>query len=204
MARPAGIEPATAGLEGRCSIRLSYGRLTQQKLIAPNVFSRPMFGSVQTESEVRADYIEFFNQLKSLLPCARPAARVMLTSSAKHHILCPIAVPGTNSGPKRESGPNPELPRSGGWERTMSLALSGRRESGLGKRHAVGVGATIGRTPVSPKTCRDPHLERDVVRLWSSRGRSGRDVLACAARGPHSVVPLANSNSSWGTSRTII
>ena len=32
MARPAGIEPATAGLEGRCSIRLSYGRLTQQKL----------------------------------------------------------------------------------------------------------------------------------------------------------------------------
>ncbi len=27
MVRPAGLEPATYGLEGRCSIRLSYGRL---------------------------------------------------------------------------------------------------------------------------------------------------------------------------------
>ena len=44
LARPAGIEPATAGLEGRCSIRLSYGRLINQQVTAPNVIFRPMLG----------------------------------------------------------------------------------------------------------------------------------------------------------------
>src|SRR6185312_13119741 len=35
MARPAGLEPTTAGLEGRCSIRLSYGR-NRLESIAPH------------------------------------------------------------------------------------------------------------------------------------------------------------------------
>ena len=30
MARPAGLEPATPDLEGRCSIRMSYGRVRSQ------------------------------------------------------------------------------------------------------------------------------------------------------------------------------
>lgn len=33
MAHPAGIEPATARLEGECSIRLSYGRVSQNLML---------------------------------------------------------------------------------------------------------------------------------------------------------------------------
>jgi hypothetical protein len=76
MARPAGIEPATAGLEGRCSIRLSYGRFVNQQVTAPIVmFSGRRSGPTQTESEVRADYIGVSRYLKR-----RMAVRLFLAS----------------------------------------------------------------------------------------------------------------------------
>src|ERR1700720_4076647 len=77
MARPAGIEPATAGLEGRCSIRLSYGRFTNQQVTAPIVFfSGRRSGPKQTESEVRADYIAVCRYLKR-----RMAVRLFLAGA---------------------------------------------------------------------------------------------------------------------------
>lgn len=41
LARPAGLEPATLGLEGRCSIRLSYGRIRFHKMVGVERFELP-------------------------------------------------------------------------------------------------------------------------------------------------------------------
>ena len=64
LARPAGLEPATPGLEGRCSIQLSYGRVSCMLLEARDLVHAlgRLSCMATTTSTVRASLSHHFNQ----------------------------------------------------------------------------------------------------------------------------------------------
>ena len=84
LARPTGIEPVTYGLEGRCSIQLSYGRTSKRLLRRGTTCKSGRGGGIRThdpllpkqmryQTALRPDeereYTRRFNQRQDILAC---------------------------------------------------------------------------------------------------------------------------------------
>ena len=98
MARPAGLEPATPGLEGRCSIQLSYGRKLTQTI--NHTASNPA-GLLRTSmyfahwANLRLFKIAPSNFVEPATPGLEGRCSIQLSSGRRGLIYQSLQLPGT-------------------------------------------------------------------------------------------------------------
>ena len=90
LARPAGLEPATAGLEGRCSIRLSYRRLWSNVYMVGVTGFEPVTYCSQSSCATRLRYTPSFSRLMVKISTRR-------VNGDWQRIRIFIAAPGINA-----------------------------------------------------------------------------------------------------------
>ena len=154
LARLAGLEPATVGLEGRCSIRLSYRRTSPAPAAkaVPNLPLRPESGPFQPACRGRSERCDLARhswsgwQDSNLRPTAPKAVALPGCATPRRSpLVSPICLDAVNH--PRRRGTRPSAARSA---RRSSGASRVRRRSG----HAPGAPGDRDRAGPRSGACR--------------------------------------------------